>query len=68
MNNDNGDNCTTTSDTNPGLHNKISVFSDPDPGKSQPLPRNKRITEQPSPWRKSCERESCFGDRVYTIV
>ena len=26
---------------------------------------NKRITEQPSPWRKSWERESCYGDRVY---
>ena len=25
----------------------------------------KRITEQPRPWRKSCERESCYGDRVY---
>ena len=23
------------------------------------------ISEQPRPWRKSCERESCYGDRVY---
>ena len=22
------------------------------------------IPEQPSPWRKSCKRESCYGDRV----
>ena len=22
------------------------------------------ISEQPRPWRKSCERESCYGDRV----
>ena len=49
----------------PGLRYKIPVFSDPAPGKSQPLPMNKRISEQPSPWRKSCERESCYGDRVY---
>ena len=25
----------------------------------------KNISEQPSPWRKSCKRESCYGDRVY---
>ena len=25
----------------------------------------KRISEQPSPWRKSSKRESCYGDRVY---
>ena len=25
----------------------------------------KTIPEQPSPWRKSCKRESCFGDRGY---
>ena len=29
-----------------------------------PLPMNKWISEQPSPWRKSCKRESCYGDRV----
>ena len=23
------------------------------------------ISEQPRLWRKSCERESCYGDRVY---
>ena len=26
---------------------------------------NKHISEQPSPWRKSSKRESCYGDRVY---
>ena len=26
----------------------------------------KNISEQPSPWRKSCKRESCYGDREYT--
>ena len=26
---------------------------------------NKWVPEQPRPWRKSCERESCDGDRVY---
>ena len=26
---------------------------------------NKQVPEQPRPWRKSCERESCCGDRVY---
>ena len=30
-----------------------------------PLPMQKTISEQPSPWRKSSERESCYGDRVY---
>ena len=24
------------------------------------------ISEQPSPWRNSSTRESCYGDRVYT--
>ena len=28
----------------------------------------KRVPEQPSPWRKSCKRESCYGDRVYSII
>ena len=27
----------------------------------------KTISEQPRPWRKSCERESCYGDRVYGL-
>ena len=51
----------TTARHTPGLYHKISVFSDPDPGKSWPLPMNKWIPEQPRPWRKSCERESCYG-------
>ena len=41
-------------------------ISDPAPGKSKPLPMKKRVPEQPSPWRKSCKRESCYGDRAYT--
>ena len=48
----------------PGFHHKISVFSDPALGNLKPLPMNKRVPEQPSPWRKSCKRESCNGDRV----
>ena len=31
----------------------------------KPLPMNKWISEQPSPWRKSSKRKSCYGDRVY---
>ena len=27
----------------------------------------KTMSEQPRPWRKSCERESCYGDRVYIV-
>ena len=30
-----------------------------------PLPLNKWVPEQPSPWRKYSKRESCYGDRVY---
>ena len=26
---------------------------------------SKWVPEQPSPWRKSSKRESCYGDRVY---
>ena len=29
---------------------------------------NKWVPEQPRPWRKSCERESCYGDRVYGLA
>ena len=29
---------------------------------------DKYISEQPSPWRKSSKRESCYGDRVYVSV
>ena len=32
-----------------------------------PLPMNKWISEQPSPWRKSSKRKSCYGDRVYYL-
>ena len=32
-----------------------------------PLPTNKWVPEQPSPWRKSSKRESCYGDRVYRM-
>ena len=31
-----------------------------------PLSMNKWVSEQPSPWRKSSKRKSCYGDRVYT--
>ena len=31
-----------------------------------PLSMNKWAPEQPSPWRKSSKRESCYGDRVYS--
>ena len=30
-----------------------------------PLPMSKWVPEQPSPWRKSSKRESCYRDRVY---
>ena len=33
-----------------------------------PLSMTKRITEQPSPWRKYYKRESCYGDRVYRLL
>ena len=49
----------------PGLREKIPVFSDPAPGKSSTTTYAKWISEQPSPWRKSSKRKSCFGDRVY---
>ena len=29
-----------------------------------PIPTNKYISEQPSPWRKSSKRKSCYGYRV----
>ena len=32
-----------------------------------PLSINKWVPEQPGPWRKSSERESCYGDRVYLL-
>ena len=33
-----------------------------------PLPMNKQMFEQPSPWRKFSKRESCYGDRVYYVI
>ena len=33
-----------------------------------PLSTNKWVPEQPSPWRKSSKRESCYGDRVYRCL
>ena len=36
----------------------------PSPWKILAATNEKNISEQPSPWRKSCERESCYGDRV----
>ena len=35
------------------------------PWKTLAATNDKKITEQPSPWRKSSKRESCYGDRVY---
>ena len=36
----------------------------PSPWKILAATNEKDISEQPSPWRKSSERESCNGDRV----
>ena len=37
----------------------------PSPWKILATTYEKTISEQPSPWRKSSKRESCYGDRVY---
>ena len=37
----------------------------PSPWKILAATNKKDISEQPSPWRKSSKRESCYGDRVY---
>ena len=37
----------------------------PSPWKVLAATNDKDISEQPSPWRKSSKRESCYGDRVY---
>ena len=37
----------------------------PSPWKILATTYEKNISEQPSPWRKSSKRESCYGDRVY---
>ena len=31
------------------------------------LSMNKWVPEQPSPWRNSSKRESCYGDRVHVV-
>ena len=36
----------------------------PSPWKILAATYEQKITEQPSPWRKSSKRESCYGDRV----
>ena len=36
----------------------------PGPWKILAATNEKKVPEQPSPWRKSCKRESCYGDRV----
>ena len=47
------------------LHGRITVSANlGDSPRSFPLPMKQTISEQPRPWRKSCERESCYGDRV----
>ena len=40
----------------------------PSPRKVLAATNEKYISEQPSPWRKSSKRESCYGDRVYYII
>ena len=40
----------------------------PSPWKILAATNEKDISEQPSPWRKSSKRESCYGDRVYHIT
>ena len=37
----------------------------PSPWKILAATYEKDTSEQPSPWRKSCKRESCYGDRVW---
>ena len=37
----------------------------PSPWKILGTTYDKKITEQPGPWRKSSKRKSCYGDRVY---
>ena len=38
----------------------------PSPWKILAATNEKDISEQPSPWRKSSKRESCYGDWVYS--
>ena len=40
----------------------------PSPWKTLAATNEKDISEQPSPWRESCKRESCYEDRVYPPV
>ena len=40
----------------------------PSPWKILATTYEKRVSKQPSPWRKSCKRESCYGDRVYVVM
>ena len=39
----------------------------PSPWKILAATNEKNISEQPSPWRKSSKRKSCYGDRVYKV-
>ena len=34
----------------------------------RPLSMNTWVPEQPSPWRTSSKRESCYGNQVYSII
>ena len=43
---------------------KILCGGKRDPGKSYATTYKKWVPEQPRPWRKSCDGESCNGDRV----
>ena len=43
----------------------IIIIIGPSPWKILAANNEKDISEQPSPWRKSSKRKSCYGDRVY---
>ena len=72
-NDDDNDNTTTTTTTDTNTNNivhQVSIRKFPS-FRTQLLESlsvdsvQKWIPEQPSPWRTSSKRESCYGDRVY---
>ena len=78
--NNNNNNSNDINDNNTGANNNISAndnslhpvsvrrfpsFRTQPLDNITPLPMNKWISEQPSPWRKYSKRKSCYGDRVY---
>ena len=50
----------------PNPHYKILFFSDPTLGQSYRLSCKTKVSGQPNRWRKSCDVDSCYADRVYT--